>query len=663
MLTRSFFSDQTKLFMEPEQCMPGDRMRIRFRAMENSITSLVLLIDDKKIKMSREFNHNEYDYYSTHIIAGKNRMHYCFEIHCGTDVYYYGRKGMVHERLSVTEFEIIPGFIIPEWLKGAVMYQIFPDRFYNGDPANNTKDGEYEYLGKETVCVKDWNELPKTFDVVNFYGGDLMGIEKKLDYLSWLGIEVIYLNPVFLSPSNHKYDVMDYDHIDPHLARLKPEENASAQIYLEDANDYFKTFMEKCHAKGIRVILDGVFNHCSHYHKWMDAAKRSTCDEPFERGAFENPDSRYHDYFIFQNGECSKYECWRGNENLPKLNYEGSKELVDDIMRISGKWVSEPYNIDGWRLDVAADLGHSREFNHDFWQKFRNAVKAANPDAVIIAEHYEDAKPWLDGKQWDTIMNYKAFMEPVSLFFTGMEKHSDWFDGSKLGNAHYFADIMINNAARMPFASLYTAMNQLDNHDHSRFLTRTNHRVGRLENLGSAAAEENTKPHILRLAVMLQMTWPGAPCIYYGDEVGVCGFTDPDNRRTYPWGGGDSDLLNFHREMIRLRKYHPMLKDSSCRIVVCENGILAYARFTRDEQIIAVFSMAHELRGVSVPIWLAGIERSSHKTTLRTIMKSDRQGYSVFREKVVAKHGILRLELEPESAVIFVTGKGLHVHG
>ena len=164
---------------------------------------------------------------------------------------------------------------------------------------------------------------------------------------------------------------------------------------------------------------------------------------------------------------------------LPKLNYEESEELRSHMMEIGRKWVSPPYCADGWRLDVAADLGHSEAFNHEFWKDFRRAVKEANPDAVILAEHYGDAYPWLRGDEWDTVMNYDAFMEPVSWFLTGMEKHSDGYREDLLGDQHSFVGAMTHHMCSFLYPSLQIAMNELSNHDHSRFLTRTNRRVGR----------------------------------------------------------------------------------------------------------------------------------------------------------------------------------------
>ena len=189
------------------------------------------------------------------------------------------------------------------------------------------------------------------------------------------------------------------------------------------------------------------------------------------------------------------------------------------MLDIAKRWLSPPYSIDGWRLDVAADLGHSPEMNHRFWRDFRKTVKEVNPDALILAEHYGDASDWLSGDQWDTVMNYDAFMEPISWFLTGLEKHSERKDEHLLHNSQAFMCSMLSNMSRMQTGSLYAAMNELSNHDHSRFLTRTNRVVGRLYKPEDAEnAEKGINYGTFRSGALIQMTWPGAPTIYYGDE-------------------------------------------------------------------------------------------------------------------------------------------------
>ena len=535
-----------------------------------------LVCGNEKYLMLKTETDSFFDYYSQQIQLEGREIHYYFEIYAGKMSCYFNYRGVQKEAVRECDFRLIPGYKTPEWAKGAVMYQIYVDRFYNGDPKNDVLTDEYRYIGANTVKVEDWNKYPDAMGVREFYGGDLQGVLDKMDYLQDLGIDVIYFNPLFVSPSNHKYDIQDYDYIDPHFGKivmdegelLQPgQENRFATRYinrvsnkanLEASNELFAEVVKEAHRRGIKVILDGVFNHCGSFNKWMDRERIYENAEGYEKGAYVEESSPYHNYFAFHHQAAwpynHNYDGWWGHDTLPKLNYEGSKDLFEYIMHIARKWVSPPYNVDGWRLDVAADLGHSSEYNHYFWKEFYKTVKQANPNAVVLAEHYGNPREWLNGKEWDSIMNYDAFMEPVTWFLTGMQKHSDDFREDMLGNADSFWDSMHYNGANMAMPSLYMAMNELSNHDHSRFLTRTNHFVGRTNSHGPEAANNNVNKAVLREAVVIQMTWPGAPTVYYGDEAGVTGFTDPDNRRTYPWGREDKELIRFHKDMIAIHK-------------------------------------------------------------------------------------------------------------
>ena len=360
---------------------------------------------------------------------------------------------------------------------------------------------------------------------------------------------------------------------------------------LEKSDDLFARLCQELHRRDMRIILDGVFNHCGSFNKWMDYEGIYLGKAGFQPGAFQSVNSPYRSYFHFndsRNGRSPAYEGWWGYSTLPKLNYESSPALCEEIYSIAERWAAPPYSIDGWRLDVAADLGHSEEFNHKFWQTFRSRVKAVNPNLLIIAEHYGDPSAWLRGDQWDSVMNYDAFMEPVTWFLTGMEKHSDAFRDDLYQNGHAFFDIMRDKMARMMYPSLMCAMNELSNHDHSRFLTRTNRMVGRFTTMGSEAAGRDINKGVFREAVTLQMSWPGAPTIYYADEAGQVGWTDPDNRRTYPWGHEDETLIDLHRDLIRLRGELPVLSGGCLKQLLADYGRIAYARFDEETRCIVV---------------------------------------------------------------------------
>ena len=374
---------------------------------------------------------------------------------------------------------------------------------------------------------------------------------------------------------------------------------------LSASDELFATLVKKAHEHGIRVILDGVFNHCGSFHKWMDRQRMYEGLEGYPPGAYISEDSPYRDRFDFHSRRWpynDDYEGWWGYKTLPKLDYEHSRALAEYIVSVGCKWVSPPYNADGWRLDVAADLGRTGAFNHRFWRRFRDAVHEANPDAIVLAEHYGAAHEWLAAGEWDTVMNYDSFMEPVTWFLTGMEKHSDEARPERMGDAGRFVETMQEVHVRdHSYSSLYTAMDQLSNHDHSRFLTRTNCRVGRVESAGADAAMQGVDAELMRIAVLMQMTWPGAPTLYYGDEAGLGGWTDPDNRRTYPWGREDQEMLSYHRHLIALHKSCEELRTGALRLLAAEKGFLSYGRFLRSgEATIVMINMnTHEVtRGV-----------------------------------------------------------------
>ena len=670
----ALFSDESPSYVEPYEPAVGDTVTIRVRTARANVDEVWILSDNMRERMDYERSAGLFDYYTTRIRLGRQAMSYCFEIISGPMRVILNKRGVSDRVDTSCMFRICPGFSTPDWAKGAVMYQIYTDRFCRGDEKNDVLDDEYSYIGHHVHHVKDWYRLPEAMDVGNFYGGDLEGVRKKLDYLKNLGIEVIYFNPLFVSPSNHKYDTQDYDHIDPHFGVLKVDEgdvlapgekeNIRSSRYvcrvtrkenLEASDRLFIELVKEAHSRGIRVILDGVFNHCGSFNKWMDREKIYSGRDGYEEGAYVSAASPYSDFFLFEKKDPSdwpdngSYEGWWGYETLPKLNYEGSRNLIGYILSIARKWVSPPFNADGWRLDVAADLGQGAEFNHRFWKAFRHEVKRANPDALIIAEHYGDAGVWLQGDEWDTVMNYDAFMEPVTWFFTGMEKHSDEYLEGQLGNADSFFGSMRYHMNAFMEPSLLCAMNQLSNHDHSRFLTRTNHRVGRAANFDYDAASEGVDPAVMREAVVLQMTWPGAPTLYYGDEAGLTGFTDPDNRRTYPWGREDRQMLAFHKSAIAMHKSHPVLKTGSIKFLGGGYQYLAYARFDDREQIACLFNNGSEKMEVTVPVWTAGVSADS---TMTRIFLTDEAGYSTKRKTFRISHGELVFYLAAHSCVV-----------
>lgn len=670
----AFFSDGTREYRTPVNIKENEEVTIRFRTPHENAEAPVLVIGNDRLPMELAEETWQFDYYAKTVRVGEEQVFYYFCFLADGIPYEYDRSGVCEKASAEFYFNITPGFSVPEWVKGAVMYQIYVDRFCNGDKSNDVFTGEYYYLGAPVQRIQEWNTPVAALDVGRFYGGDLAGVRKKLDYLQELGVEVIYFNPIFVSPSNHKYDSQDYDYIDPHFGVIVKdvsesyEENRSnyrsdssyivrttSMENLEASNAYFAEFVEEVHRRGMKVILDGVFNHCGSFHKWMDREGFYEAEGGYEPGAYRSKESRYRNFFEFRNSDDNNsYEGWWGYATLPKLNYEASEELCDYICKVGIKWVSAPYYVDGWRLDVAADLGHSEEFNHRFWKRFRKAVKEANPNAVILAEHYGNAGAWLQGDEWDTIMNYDAFMEPITWFLTGMEKHSDDFRGNLWNNHEAFIRSMKYGMAKFQTPSLLCAMNELSNHDHSRFLTRTNHVVGRVNYYGPEAAEKGVNKAIFAEAVVFQMMWPGAPTLYYGDEAGMCGFTDPDNRRPYPWGNEDKELLAFHKEMIRIHREYPAVRTGSLCLLHCEHGVLSFGRFDREDQLFIALNNNDMERQIDFSVEELGVT----SWYMVSLMSTRQEGFSPEAKFFPIHDGKITLLMPPHSSFILKNFNG-----
>ena len=664
------FSDETIEYVSMQSLKNRQNIRIQIRIFKDDKPDIILVDhrDGSEVVMSKLRSSEHFDFYYADL-EDRDYLKYYFKIIDGKNTLFFTRFGITDYLKEDALFEYNKNFTLPEWAKGALMYQIFIDRFNRGDETNDVVDDEYIYIGLPVKHKENWNEYPSNFDVGYFYGGDLAGVLQKLDYLRDFGVEVIYFNPLFVSPSNHKYDTQDYDYIDPHIGVIVEDadgvlgeydtDNKNAVKYvkrvtskknLEASNELFIKLVEEAHKRNIKVIIDGVFNHCGSFNKWMDKEgiyKRA--DDKYPIGAYWSKESEFRSYFNFIGDE---YDGWWGHDTLPKLYYENSKKLVDEVLNIAKKWVSPPFNVDGWRLDVAADLGYSHEFNHIFWSMFREAVKSANNDVVILAEHYGDPSFWLDGKCWDGVMNYDGFMEPVSWFLTGLEKHSDREDMNLKGNADAFFLMLKNALGKMPYDSILVSMIQLSNHDHSRFLTRTNGIVGRINSHKSEDAKSGVKLEVMRQAIMMQITLPGAPTVYYGDEVGVCGFTDPDNRRTYPWGNENLELLEYHRYVNKWHRIRKELKTGSLIRLISTGGVVCYARVLKDNISVVIINAGEYTAKTDIPLYLTGMRDSA---VISRVIYTNKVGYNVGRVTYINDNGYLNFEIEPHSGYLLVS--------
>ncbi|TZE82380.1 alpha-glycosidase [Calorimonas adulescens] len=515
--------------------------------------------------MRKEASDSLFDYYTVTLYTEEKRVRYFFHLSDRREDIWYSEKGFSVARPKEGLFQypyICPAdlFSEPEWIRGRTMYQIFPDRFCNGDRDNDPEG-----------CLK-WGETPKAD---SFFGGDLKGIIDRLDYLADLGIGVIYLTPIFKSPSNHKYDTADYYSIDPAFGD----------------RDILKRLVSEAHRRDIKVILDGVFNHCGKdFFAFQDVVKHGAS-------------SPYKDWFNIHSfpvraGKDPNYETFAsGVYTMPKLMTH-NPELREYLIKVGEHWVRE-VDIDGWRLDVA------NEIDHDFWREFRKRVKAIKPDAFIIGEVWHDSLEWLRGDQFDSVMNY-PWREAVLDFFARGEIDAVGFDERVAG-------------LRMAHSSnIWPGLvNLLGSHDTARVLTLCSDR--------RRAA----------LAAVFQMTYPGLPMIYYGDEIGMEGGDDPDCRRTFIWDeeGQDNKLLNLYRQLIKLRRIFPHLSDGDYRTWHTEGNVYAYI----NDGIGVVINNSDE--DISL--------RLDNFTIHRTVDILSRKSYGLGR--------YLSIDLKPYSAAILLT--------
>jgi cyclomaltodextrinase / maltogenic alpha-amylase / neopullulanase len=426
----------------------------------------------------------------------------------------------------------------PDWVKHAVFYQIFPDRFAVSKQPRKRLLREARW--------EDWDAMPT---LQGYKGGDLWGVIEQLDYLQDLGINAIYFTPIFQSASNHRYHTHDYYQVDPMLG----------------GNPAFKELLDAAHQRNIKVVLDGVFNHSSRgfffFHDVLENGPHSPWVNWF----------KIHDWPVSAyNGEYpANYEGWAGNRALPVFNHD-NPEVREYIMEIAEYWMK--FGIDGWRLDVPFEVK-----TPGFWQEFRDRVKAINPDAYIVGEVWEDAREWLDGTQFDGVMNY-LFAGPTIAFTAGDRVDIEQVQGRSYHPypplfAQEYAQKMQQVLQLYPWEIDLTQLNLLASHDTARLLTIAG---------GDKASVE--------LATLLLITFPGAPSIYYGDEVGLPGGLDPDSRRGFPLQASwDREILKTHRDLIALRHSYPCLRTGEYRVLFAQGELYVFARILgMEEAIVAV---------------------------------------------------------------------------
>jgi cyclomaltodextrinase len=434
----------------------------------------------------------------------------------------------------------------PDWVRDAVFYQIFPDRFARS------------YDVPKPAGLAEWGSEPTPH---NYMGGDLVGVVERLDYLQDLGVNAVYFTPIFQSASNHRYHTHDYEKVDPMLG----------------GNPALRRLIDESHRRGIRVVLDGVFNHASRgFFQFHDI---------LENGQ----DSAYLDWFTVHNfplyaydpDRAPGYASWWGLPALPKFN-TNTRAVREFLWGIGRRWID--FGIDGWRLDVANEID-----DDGFWREFRNRVKDGNPDAYIVGEVWVESRRWLQGDMWDAVMNY-VFTRACIAFFIGSNVDEAEIGKTALNppgkaGAEQFA-LAIEVLRDLYHINVTDAMlNILDSHDTTRFVTWAR---------GDRSA--------LRLATLFQMTYSGAPSIYYGDEIGLEGRHDPDNRRCFPWDEGrwDRDLLHLFQRCIALRKARRSLRRGSYATLHAAEDVHVHLRQLGDDSVVVALNASNATRRVDV---------------------------------------------------------------
>ena len=551
----SALSDGTADFVRSSSTEEGNGLAIRLRVAPDAPVRSVSIrrIHDGASRREPMVQLSPGRWEGTTTVDSAAPLHWHFILQTDHGPYFYTQEGL--RSIPPTEdhdFVFFPADTVPDWVAGAVFYQIFPDRFAQGDPAVGRVAGEYHFDGG-TPQVLDWDREPLEFDAgrcQDFFNGDLEGIRRRLDYLQDLGVTALYLTPIFTARTTHRYDCIDYFSVDPALGGDEALEQLSREV----------------HRRGMKLVLDVSINHTGSDHPWF-------------RRAVTDPEST-EATFYYHNDDGS-VATWLGVPTLPQLNY-GSRELRrriwEDGDALVRHWLSDPWRIDGWRFDVANQTARRGEdqLGHDVWRNVRRAVKERNPEAWIVGEHWEDDISYLQGDQWDGAMNYFGCGNPLRRWageLTRFEHDGPHYPptaaasvGGRRFGGRELARMLLQHAARVPTPLQHAQLNVLDTHD----IHRLHHHTAVFE------------WEIYRGVVMLQFLLPGAPNIWYGDEVGLAGHAESVEGCRYPMKWDDkawnAEFRHLYRSLGRLKSNDPVLRCGSFQIVAADDNHLVAAR-------------------------------------------------------------------------------------
>ena len=556
---RYIHHDSSELFLSDDLPRIGDEITARIRVPKQAELRHLFLRSRpdgewRRIPMDRVESDTYYDWWSAQMPITMVHNNYCFQFLTDSGSFYFNQLGLSPiDCPDWYNFTVLGDYDAPLWVREQVFYQIFPERFENGDSSNDRRDGEPTWMGKPVV-QREWGELPWHYlkhANVDYFGGDLQGVRQRLDYLQDLGVTAIYLNPIFDAETNHFYLVRDFDNVADCLG----------------GNRALQELRQAMSARGMKLILDFTPNHIGFHHPWYLAAK-------------EDPGSETAEFF-YRHPDTGDIEHWLGVPALAKLNYN-SQKLRDRIYRADDssmrKWLRPPYSIDGYRLDVANMTGNfwRTQCAADVWREMRLAIRSENPEAYMMGEYFQDSSPHLQGDQLDASMNYQGFNTPVRRWLgkgdLGVEEDQPFGDINPLPTES-LALQWRQYLTAIPYAIALQQFNQIGSHDVSRPLWVTD---GDRELVKAGAA--------------LLMGFPGTPCIYYGDEVGLEGGHDPDNRRCMPWDEAlwDIDLRDYHQTLIGIRKNSHALQHGGYQILHAAGDLVAFQRQSREEQMIVL---------------------------------------------------------------------------
>ena len=589
----SVYSDSTKHFVSNPYPKKNEKIVIALRMKKNEeIQHVFLRYREFGIEQLREMEGEERDgllYFKKEVELRESRFHYQFYLVTAQQIYYYTQYRITdYIPDESADFVILADYTCAEWVNGSVFYQIFPERFCNGKPELSVKDGEYVYQGIPAKAVVPWNTPAKSYQEthnMDFYGGDLYGIIEKLDYLQELGINAIYLNPIFVSPSVHKYDSLDYFKIEPHFG----------------GEEALQLLTEELHRRDMKLVLDISINHTSSDGVWFNKS-----GEFYDRsiGAYHNPKAQEREFYFFD--ENNEYDAWFGVETMPKLNY-ASDRLRDMIYRddnsVLKKWINAPYRIDGWRFDVADCLARNQivDVHGEMLEEMREHLKKLKSDVYLVAEDWADCADDLQGNRWDSTMNYYGCARPVREFVGQQDlflaRNGELSRKRSKMTAKQLSSRITQFLGKLPGVIQHQMFNLLDSHD-----------VARLHN------DEQICKGDYEAAVIMLFTLPGAASVYYGDEIALSGGTEQveycRNPMDWEWQKREEAVQRreFYRQLISLKRNSEALRDGGFQVISEEGYTFSYARFAGQELVVVIASTDDNPSEVFIPFGNYGFE-------------------------------------------------------